>query len=158
MGMIMSLAWLRSRPSARGATAAQDGFIVRGRHYKEGRVGMRWRVESEVIAGKGQFICGSVSCTSRDMLHSYEVPFSYREGGTPKQALVKVRVCPECCYRLHYKKGKVRCWPGRRAITSTRFRVDSSPWICGAGICEGSDAQAAGNGARAPGAHLASNR
>jgi len=80
--------------------------LVDLRHYKEGRVGMRWRVESEVIAGKGQFICGSVSCTSRDMLHSYEVPFSYREGGTPKQALVKVRVCPECCYRLHYKKGK----------------------------------------------------
>ena len=76
------------------------------RYYKEGKVGMRWRVEKEVIAGKGQFICGALSCEERDMLHSYEVPFSYREAGSHKQALVKVRVCPECCYRLHYKKGK----------------------------------------------------
>ena len=28
--------------------------------HKEGRVGLRWRTQREVVAGKGQFICGAV--------------------------------------------------------------------------------------------------
>lgn len=43
--------------------------------YKSGRVGMRWRIEREVITGKGQFVCGSKHCQSVTNLHSYEVPF-----------------------------------------------------------------------------------
>jgi protein FRA10AC1 len=36
-------------------------------------VGMRWRVQKEVISGKGQFICGNKKCDNRIGLASYEV-------------------------------------------------------------------------------------
>ena len=52
---------------------------------------MRWRVEKEVVAGKGQFICGDKACTSRDGLKSWEVNFAYNELGERKNALVKLR-------------------------------------------------------------------
>lgn len=32
--------------------------------------------------------------------------FSYHENGQPKSSLVKLRVCPKCAYRLHYRKIK----------------------------------------------------
>lgn len=51
---------------------------------------MRWRSEKEVIAGKGQFICGARGCDERRCLATFEVPFSYEEAGDKKQALVKV--------------------------------------------------------------------
>jgi protein FRA10AC1 len=41
--------------------------------YKEMKVGLRWRTEPEVIAGKGQFECGSLTCTERLGLKSFEV-------------------------------------------------------------------------------------
>jgi protein FRA10AC1 len=72
--------------------------------YKEGKVGLRWRVKSEVISGKGQFECGNKKCVSRDDLKSYEVNFGYREAGVDKQALVKLRLCSACGYKLNYKK------------------------------------------------------
>jgi hypothetical protein len=28
--------------------------------HKEGRVGLRWRTQKEVVSGKGQFACGAV--------------------------------------------------------------------------------------------------
>lgn len=34
--------------------------------YREGRIGMRWRTEEEVLLGKGQFICGNLSCSVVD--------------------------------------------------------------------------------------------
>eukprot|EP00471_Norrisiella_sphaerica_P000294 CAMPEP_0184485224 /NCGR_PEP_ID=MMETSP0113_2-20130426/6866_1 /TAXON_ID=91329 /ORGANISM="Norrisiella sphaerica, Strain BC52" /LENGTH=270 /DNA_ID=CAMNT_0026866587 /DNA_START=178 /DNA_END=990 /DNA_ORIENTATION=+ len=74
--------------------------------YKEGKIGMRWRTEAEVVRGKGQFICGSNSCDSTKDLKSYEVNFAYEEQGEQRQALVKLRVCPECAYKLNYKKIK----------------------------------------------------
>lgn len=27
--------------------------------YKEGRVGLRWRTQKEVVSGRGQFVCGA---------------------------------------------------------------------------------------------------
>lgn len=72
--------------------------------YKEGKVGLRWRTRQEVVDGKGQFICGSLRCDAREGLASFEVPFSYSEGGQAKQALVKVRVCARHAYKLNYKK------------------------------------------------------
>ncbi|KAJ3082017.1 hypothetical protein HDU99_003895 [Rhizoclosmatium hyalinum] len=39
-------------------------------------------------------------------LKSWEVNFAYKEGGTHKNALVKIRLCPECSYMLNYKKMK----------------------------------------------------
>jgi protein FRA10AC1 len=52
---------------------------------------MRWRIEKEVIEGKGQFICGDKRCQSRDSLKSWEVNFGYIEHSEKKNALVKLR-------------------------------------------------------------------
>lgn len=74
--------------------------------YKENRIGLRWRTEKEVISGKGQFECGNKKCTAREGLRSFEVNFAYSEAGESKQALVKLRVCPKCSYKLNYRKEK----------------------------------------------------
>lgn len=74
--------------------------------YKENRIGLRWRTEKEVVSGKGQFECGNKNCSSREGLRSYEVNFAYKEAGESKQALVKLRVCPKCSYKLNYRKEK----------------------------------------------------
>ena len=74
--------------------------------YKEGQLGLRWRAQKEVVSGRGQFICGARGCEERRGLSSFEVPFGYEEDGKRKQALVKVRVCPEHAYQLSYKKNK----------------------------------------------------
>ena len=58
---------------------------------QEGKVGMRWRSEKEVISGKGQFSCGARGCDESRSLATYEVPFGYEEAGQKKQALVKVK-------------------------------------------------------------------
>ena len=52
---------------------------------------MRWRVEKEVVEGKGQFICGDKRCTQKEGLKSWEVNFGYIEHGEKKNALVKLR-------------------------------------------------------------------
>lgn len=55
------------------------------------QVAMRWRIEKEVVLGKGQFICGGRSCEEREALRSWEVNFAYLEQGAKKNALVKLR-------------------------------------------------------------------
>jgi protein FRA10AC1 len=72
--------------------------------YKEGKVGLRWRTEKEVMAGKGQFTCGNKRCDAQHELHSYELNFSYKENGERKRALVKVRACPVCATKLFHEK------------------------------------------------------
>ena len=74
--------------------------------FTEGKIGLRWRMEKEVIGGKGQFTCGATNCDSSDELHSYELPFQYVEDGKRKSELVKVRVCKECAVKLFYKNVK----------------------------------------------------
>ncbi|CAE8663675.1 unnamed protein product [Polarella glacialis] len=74
--------------------------------YRKGNVGFRWRTEAEVIRGKGQFICGHRSCESKAALSSYEVDFKYVEASVNRRALVKVRLCEECAYKLHYRRLK----------------------------------------------------
>jgi protein FRA10AC1 len=66
----------------------------------DGIVGMRWRTKNEVVQGKGQSICGSTTCSSRESLHSYEVPFQYVEANQTKAELVKVRICGDCAPSL----------------------------------------------------------
>ncbi|PKI31905.1 hypothetical protein CRG98_047715 [Punica granatum] len=61
--------------------------------YKTGKIGLRWRIEKEVISGKGQFVCGNKHCDETYGLASYEVNFSYFEAGESKQALVKLLAC-----------------------------------------------------------------
>lgn len=70
--------------------------------YKENKVAMRWRVEKEVVAGKGQFECGGKKCGEKETLRTWEVNFAYVESGEKKNALVKVRLCPDCSYKLNY--------------------------------------------------------
>ena len=71
-------------------------------NYQTGQIGLRWRVRNEVITGKGQITCGSISCTSKIDLHSYEVPFQYIENNETKLELVKVRLCSTCSPLLYY--------------------------------------------------------
>ncbi|EDQ93138.1 uncharacterized protein MONBRDRAFT_13819 [Monosiga brevicollis MX1] len=67
--------------------------------YREGLLGLRWRVESEVFEGKGQFVCGNLQCVRREALETWRVPFSYKERGEQRRALVKLRVCHKCAKR-----------------------------------------------------------
>lgn len=55
------------------------------------QVGMRWRVEQEVVNGKGQFSCGEKRCGEQEGLRTWEMNFAYTEQGTKKNALVKLR-------------------------------------------------------------------
>lgn len=77
---------------------------------REGKVGLRWRTEREVITGKGQFECGNLRCKDRDGLHSYELNFTYKERGERRTELVKVRFCARCARKLPYQdhRGKQR--------------------------------------------------
>ena len=61
------------------------------RHYKENKVGLRWRIEKEVVSGKGQFDCGEQHCSENKHLRTWEVNFAYIEHGEKKNALVKIR-------------------------------------------------------------------
>ena len=75
-------------------------------------MGMRWRSEKEVIAGKGQFSCGARGCNESRGLATYEVPFGYEEAGQKKQALVKVgTVPPLACIDLAEMVCKPVCMP-----------------------------------------------
>ncbi|CAG9133242.1 unnamed protein product [Plutella xylostella] len=74
--------------------------------YKENKVALRWRVEKEVVLGKGQFLCGNKPCMNNDGLKSWEVNFAYLEDKEKKNALVKIRLCPECSEKLNYKSKK----------------------------------------------------
>jgi protein FRA10AC1 len=91
--------------------------------YKEGKFGLRWRVEQEVIDGKGQFICGSTKCTNRDNLRSYEVFFRYDEAGVAKQNLVKCRVCPSCAPKMTHFKDKAA---GKKPLKKGHITASSS--------------------------------
>jgi len=75
-------------------------------HYKENKIALRWRTEKEVVDGKGQFICGDKRCSEREELQSWEVNFAYVEQGERKNALVKLRLCPECSVKLNYHHKK----------------------------------------------------
>lgn len=86
--------------------------------HQDGKIGLRWRTEQEVVIGKGQFSCGSVSCTETKNLRGFEVPFRYNESGVTKFELVKVKVCEKCAKMLFYKK--------MQSIAKKRRSIDSS--------------------------------
>lgn len=50
---------------------------------------------------KGQFECGALRCNERRDLHSYELNFKYKEAGSVKNELVKVR-CIHCPSRAFF--------------------------------------------------------
>ncbi|CAG8651937.1 10701_t:CDS:2, partial [Cetraspora pellucida] len=78
--------------------------IAELKYYKEGKIALRWRTEKEVMIGKGQLTCASTRCSEKVDLKSWEVNFAYVEDGEKKNALVKIRLCPTCSYKLNYNK------------------------------------------------------
>ena len=67
---------------------------------RTGKVGMRWRSEKEVLAGKGDVTCGDTSCKKSGDLQTFEVNFGYVENREKKNALVKVKLCRACAPML----------------------------------------------------------
>lgn len=78
--------------------------------YKDNKIALRWRIDKEVISGKGQFVCGNKFCNEREQLKSWEVNFGYVEHGEKKNTLVKLRLCPACSEKLnfHTKKREIK--------------------------------------------------
>ncbi|XP_013113804.2 protein FRA10AC1 homolog [Stomoxys calcitrans] len=74
--------------------------------YKENKIALRWRTEAEVVAGIGQFQCGSRKCLEKENLRSWEVNFAYKEQNEHKNALIKLRLCPEHSQHLNYSSKK----------------------------------------------------
>ncbi len=114
--------------------------------YKQQRIGLRWRTESEVMSGKGQFVCGAKRCDAAAQLASYEVNFAYEEAGEQKNALVKLRVCPECARKLNHKREHALRRAGSEAAEQEarahkRRRADD-----GAGAAAGAPAGERGRG------------
>ncbi|CAN8025210.1 hypothetical protein HPB47_009611 [Ixodes persulcatus] len=72
-------------------------------YYKANKIAMRWRTEQELIVGKGQFSCGEKRCKSDAKLRTWEVNFGYFEKDEKKNALVKLRLCAECSFKLNYR-------------------------------------------------------
>ena len=70
------------------------------------QLGLRWRTEAEVRSGKGERVCGNVSCSRARNLTSYEVEFAYEEGGKSRVALVKLRLCRHCAKRAGWAEKK----------------------------------------------------
>ncbi|XP_053306944.1 protein FRA10AC1 [Spea bombifrons] len=84
--------------------------------YKENKFGFRWRIEKEVIAGKGQFSCGNKRCDEKEGLKSWEVNFGYVEHEEKRNALVKLRLCPECSYKLNFHHRRKEVQPKKRKL------------------------------------------
>ncbi|TPX60325.1 hypothetical protein PhCBS80983_g01854 [Powellomyces hirtus] len=82
--------------------------------YRTSQIALRWRSQKEVVAGKGQFVCGNLDCSETKDLRSWEVNFAYMEDGKRKNALVKVRLCSRCSYKLNYTKIKAERQAARK--------------------------------------------
>jgi protein FRA10AC1 len=87
--------------------------------YKEGKYGLRWRTEREVLNTKGQKVCGSKHCEIAEELNVYELPFKYVEDGEVKRELIKVCLCSACSAKLNYGKTET-------PIGGERQKVDAS--------------------------------
>nr|CAG4642894.1 EOG090X0H59 [Evadne anonyx] len=85
------------------------------RKYKENKVGIRWRIEKEVVTGKGQFSCGEQKCETARKLRTWEVNFGYIEHGQKKNSLVKIRLCDDCSCKLNYHQK-------RKEVTKSKKR------------------------------------
>ncbi|CAN9509242.1 unnamed protein product [Ophioblennius macclurei] len=86
--------------------------------YKENKFGFRWRTENEVVSGKGQFQCGNKRCETDEGLKSWEVNFAYVEHGEKRNALVKLRLCPECSFKLNYHHKRKEVKPKAKSKSS----------------------------------------
>jgi len=121
-------------------------------YYKLNRVAMRWRVEKEVVEGKGQFSCGAKRCEARDSLQSWEVNFAYEEHGEKKACLVKLRLCPDCSRKLNYHNKRRKAKPPKkmRRKSEKRARTEGkseSERVPGSGVDGEGSSGAGGSGA-----------
>ncbi len=85
------------------------------KHYKSGRIALRWRTAQEVVASIGEASCASLRCkwhspprgdhgeAATPRLTPFELPFGYDEGGQRKSALVKVKLCENCAGKLMWR-------------------------------------------------------
>jgi len=118
--------------------------------YMENKVALRWRIEAEVVSGKGHFICGNKVCSASDGLRTWEVNFAYVEHDEKKNALVKLRLCPDCSFKLnyHFQKKEIKRNRKHRMDTgeislSKRIKVDqASTSTAGEGDAERDEASA----------------
>nr|XP_033799424.1 protein FRA10AC1 isoform X2 [Geotrypetes seraphini] len=94
--------------------------------FKKNQFGFRWRTEQEVISGKGQFFCGSKHCDEKEGLKSWEVNFGYTEHGEKRNALVKLRLCPECSYKLNFHHRKREVKPNKKRPKSDKKHEEPS--------------------------------
>jgi protein FRA10AC1 len=93
--------------------------------YKENKIALRWRIEKEVVEGKGQFACGNKHCQDHENLESWEVNFAYVEQGERKNALVKLRLCPSCSLKLNYHH-KRKLWKSEKKSKKAKKPSKSS--------------------------------
>lgn len=64
------------------------------------------------------------------MIHTTQVNFAYTEAEEEKNALVKVRVCPECAYKLNFGRSSQLPEAGVKAVKKERQkrrRVPAGP-------------------------------
>lgn len=94
--------------------------------YKENKFGFRWRVEKEVISGKGQFFCGNKYCDEKEGLKSWEVNFGYIEHGEKRNALVKLRLCQECSFKLNFHHRRKEIKSKKRKDKTKKYCQESS--------------------------------
>lgn len=93
-------------------------------YYEVNKIAMRWRTEQEVIAGKGQFSCGDRHCKDNTGLRTWEVNFAYFEKDEKKNALVKLRLCPKCSFKLNYRFQRKELTKKKR--TSSESKLDAA--------------------------------
>uniref|UniRef100_A0A8C0JTQ4 FRA10A associated CGG repeat 1 n=1 Tax=Canis lupus dingo TaxID=286419 RepID=A0A8C0JTQ4_CANLU len=97
--------------------------------YKENKFGFRWRVEKEVISGKGQFFCGNKCCDKKEDLKSWEVNFGYIEHGEKRNALVKLITLIDltfCSLVLIFHKGQRKEVKSKKRKDKTKKDEESS--------------------------------
>lgn len=92
--------------------------------YKEGKYGIRWRTEAEVVTKKGQSVCASKDCNGTDALKTYELPFKYVEDSEVKRELVKICLCPTCDIKLQYVRESSK---GERSSKKRTSDIEGEP-------------------------------
>ncbi|KAI5118138.1 hypothetical protein M0805_001737 [Coniferiporia weirii] len=100
------------------------------KHYKSGNFALRWRTETEVLAGTGETTCGNTRCARHTFvdpdaslpLVTVELPFAYEEHGTNKEALVKVVLCGACLQKLMWKREKEKAREKKREVEPEESR------------------------------------
>lgn len=101
------VAWGERLASAYDAALHKEFALVALRESSSGgvAVGLRWRTESELVTGKGQFTCGRLGCDAVVGLRTFEVPFRYSERGESHTVLAKVRLCGVCASTAFARPG-----------------------------------------------------